>query len=378
MRRFLVRDKPTMAMISTDVRRDLLSPIQYFRELRVIHFYKYAPYSDLYPGEFDQDLIRYTSVFDLCHKIRKHEPDIIQGSEPYGFPRTIQACTASFLMSKFLNVPLFFPMLENRPPEIKFGPFGFPLLKKYLKIYARHARAIFYLNNGAKRNLLDVGVAENKLKRCMWGTWGVDIDEFTPEKNGLEPNFGRAILYVGKLEEAKGIKYLLPAFKKVSEVIKGVKLVVIGDGPLRGGVERYSKDNNMEENIVTFGIVKHRDLPPYFRAVDLTVTPSITTKRWEEQIGMVNIQSMACGTPVVSTRSGAIPEYVKHDETGILVPERDVDSLASAIKKLLEEGELRKKFGKNARKYVVENFDAKKNIETNEKIVLDLLSQFGM
>jgi len=164
----------------------------------------------------------------------------------------------------------------------------------------------------------------------------------------------------------------------VSEVIKGVKLVVIGDGPLRGGVERYSKDNNMEENIVTLGIVKHRDLPPYFRAVDLTVTPSITTKRWEEQIGMVNIQSMACGTPVVSTRSGAIPEYVKHDETGILVPERDVDSLAGAIKKLLEEGELRKKFGKNARKYVVENFDAKKNIETNEKIVLDLLSQFGM
>lgn len=377
MRRFLVRDKPTMAMISTDVRRDLLSPIQYFRELRVIHFYKYAPYSDLYPGEFDQDLIRYTSVFDLCHKIKKHEPDIIQGSEPYGFPRTIQACAASFLMSKFLNVPLFFPMLENRPPETKFGPVGSPLLKKYLRIYAKHARVIFYLNNGAKRNLLDVGVVENKLKRCMWGTWGVDVDEFTPKKNGLEPNFGRAILFVGKLEEAKGIKYLLPAFKKVSEVIKGVKLVIIGEGPLRREMERYSKSNDMKKNIVILGIVKHRDLPPYFRAVDLTVTPSITTKRWGEQIGMVNIQSMACGTPVVSTRSGAIPEYVKHGETGILVPERDVDNLASAIIKLLEEDELRKKLGGSARKYTVENFDAKKNVEANEKIVLGLLSQSG-
>jgi len=372
-----VRDKPTMAMISTDVRRDLLSPIRYFRELRVIHFYKSAPYSDLYPGEFDKDLIRYTSVFDLCRKIKKYEPDIIQGSEPYGFPRTIQACAASYLMSKILNVPLFFPMLENRPPEIKFGPIGFPLLKKYLKIYAKQASAIFYLNNGAKRNLLDVGVAENKLKRRMWGTWGVDINEFTPKKDGSEPNFGRAILFVGKLEEAKGIRYLLLAFKKVSEVIKGVKLVIIGDGPLRREIERYSKGADREKNIVILGIVKHRDLPPYFRAGDLTVTPSITTKKWEEQIGMVNIQSMACGTSVVSTRSGAIPEYVKHNETGILVPERDVDSLASAVTKLLEKDELRKKLGKNARKYAVENFDAKKNVEANEKIVLDLLSQSG-
>lgn len=376
MRRFLVKDKPKMAMISTDIRRDLLSPIQYFKKLEIIHFYKHAPYSDFHPNEFTMDLIQYKSFFDLCYKVKKHKPDVIQGSEPYGFPKTFPACAASFLMSKLLEVPLFFPMLESRPPEIRFGLLS-SFLKKYLKIYAGHAKIVLYLNNKAKKNLLDAGVDKNKLKWCMWGTWGININEFTPKKNGLEPNFGRAILFVGRLEEHKGIHYLLPAFKKVKEKIKNVKLVIIGDGSLNNEMKKHVKDNGLENDVAFLGVIKNKDMPKYFRAVDLTIVPSITTKKFEEQVGMANIQSMACGVPVVSTYCGGIPEYVKHNETGILVPERDVDSLAGAITKLLEENELRKKLGKNARKYAVENFDAKKNIEANEKIVLNLLSQSG-
>ena len=371
-----MKDKPKMAMISTDIRRDLLSPIQYFRKLEVIHFYKHAPYSDFSSNELTGDLIQYTNFFDLCYKIKKHKPDVIQGSEPYGFPKTFPACAASFLMSKLLNVPLFFPMLESRPPEIRFGLFS-PFLKKYLKIYATHAKIVLYLNNKAKKNLLDAGVDENKLKWCMWGTWGIDINEFTSKKNGLEPNLGRAILFVGRLEEHKGIQYLLPAFKEVKEEIKNVRLVIIGEGSLHNEMKKHAKDNELENDVTFLGVIKNKDMPQYFRAVDLTIVPSITTKKFEEQVGMANIQSMACGVPVVSTYCGGIPEYVKHNETGILVPERDVDCLANAIIKLLKNDELRKKLGKNARKYAVENFNAKKNVEANEKIVLDLLSQSG-
>ena len=368
-----MRGKPRMAMISTDIRRDVLLPIQYFKKVEVIHFYKSAPYSDFHLDEF-RNLVRYRNVFDLCHKIEKCRPDIIQGSEPYGFPRTFHACTASFLMSKFLDVPMFFPMLECRPPEIRFGFLGL-FLKKYLKVYASRAKLILYLNNKAKRNLLDSGVSEDKLKWCMWGTWGIDINEFTPKRSGLEPNFGRAVLFAGRLEEHKGIWYLLQAFEKVRKAVKNAKLVIIGDGRLRDEVEKHVRINKLEKDVKILGTVKNKDMPQYFRAVDLTVTPSITTKRMEEQVGMANIQSMACGVPVVSTYCGGIPEYVKHNETGILVPERDADALANAIIKLLKDGKLRKKLGKNARKYAVKNFVAKKNIEANEKIVLNLLSQ---
>ena len=371
-----MKDKPKMAMISTDIRRDLLSPIQYFKKLEVIHFFKNAPYSDFHPNEFTMDLIQYKSFFDLCHKVKNHKPDVIQGSEPYGFPKTFPACAASFLMSKLLNVPLFFPMLESRPPEIRFGLLS-SFLKKWLEIYAGHAKIVLYLNNKAKKNLLDAGVDKNKLKWCMWGTWGINIDEFTPKKNGLEPNFGRAILFVGRLDEHKGIQYLLPAFKKVKEKIKNVRLVIVGEGSLQSEMKKHAKDNGLENDVAFLGVIKNKDMPKYFRAVDLTIVPSITTKKFEEQVGMANIQSMACGVPVVSTYCGGIPEYVKHNETGILVPERDVDSLANAIIKLLKNDELRKKLGKNARKYAIENFDAKKNIKANEKIVLDMLSQSG-
>lgn len=357
-----MNNKPKMAFICTGIRRDLISPIRYFKRIEVVPFYQNIPYSDFDPKEFNGDLVHYRSIFDLCYKIRKYKPDIIQGSEPYGFPITSQACGASYLMSKFLNVPMVFPMLENRPPEIKFRFIG-SFLKAHLRFYANSAKTIFYLNDGAKRNLLSAGVEPNKLKRLMWGCWGVDIDEFAPRKNGSEPSFGRSILFVGRLSEDKGIHYLLRAFEKVREVLDDVKLIIIGKG-------RHIKP---EKDIIVLGTVKNKDLPPYFRAVDLTITPSITTSKWEEQIGMVNLQSMACGTPVVSTYSGAIPEYVKHNETGILVPERDVDSLASVIIILLTEDKIRKRLGRNARKYTVENFDAKKNIEANEKIVLELL-----
>jgi len=366
-------DKIKMVMVSTGVRRDSLKPIRYFTKFEIVHFYDSTPYFDLYPDE-TADLVKYRNFFDLCQKIKKYRPDIIQGSEPYGFPRTFQACAASFLTSKLLKVPLFFPMLENSPPESRFGPLS-PAMKKYLKIYAARSFVILCLNNGAKKNLLDVGVSKDKLVRCNWGTWGVETDEFTPNRSKDDPDFGRAILFVGRLDEAKGVPYLLQAFKEVKKAVKEVKLVIIGDGPLRDEIRRFSRANNLENDILVLGIIKNRDLPPYFRAAEITVAPSITTKKWREQIGMVNIQSMACGTPVVSTFSGAIPEYVKHNETGILVPERDSESLANAMIKLLKDDKLRSRLGANARRHAVENLDARKNVIANEKLILDLLSQ---
>lgn len=365
-------DKLKMAMVSTGVRRDTHAPVKYFTKFEVVHFYNSTPYFDLYPEEFT-GLVKYRNFFDLCHKMREHRVDIIQGSEPYGFPKTLQACMASLLMSKILKVPMFFPMLENTPPETKFGPLS-PFMKKYLRIYADRAFVILCLNEGAIKNLLDAGVGKNKLVHCNWGTWGVDTDEFNPKRSGLEPDFGVAILFVGRLDRAKGIPYLLPAFKRVKKAVQEVKLVIIGDGPLLGEIMRFSRANNLEGDIIALGTVKNRDLPPYFRAARLTVIPSVTTKKWREQIGMVNLQSMACGVPVVSTFSGAISEYVKQGETGILVPERDPDSLADAIIKLLKNDELRKRLGTNARKHVVENFSAKKNVIANEKL-LSLLFQ---
>ena len=100
---------------------------------------------------------------------------------------------------------------------MKFGLLS-PLMKKYLTIYAERAFVVLCLNKGAIKNLLDAGVERKKLARCNWGTWGADTEEFTPKRNGSEPEYGRMILFVGWLSEAKGVPYLLPAFKKVKKL----------------------------------------------------------------------------------------------------------------------------------------------------------------
>ena len=88
---------------------------------------------------------------------------------------------------------------------------------------------------------------------------------------------------------------------------------------------------------------------------------------------MVNLQSLACGTPVVTTKSGAIPEYI-NSRVGILVPERDAKALAGAMRRLLSDIKYREKLGAAGRKYILENFDAQKTIQKTERLLLELLN----
>jgi len=132
------------------------------------------------------------------------------------------------------------------------------------------------------------------------------------------------------------------------------------------------KISQRKKGIRYIGMVKNQDLPALFNNALFTVYPSVTLKRWEEQVGMVNLQSLACGTPVITTKSGAIPEYI-NSKIGILVPERDSKALAEAMRKLLEDEKLRSKLGQAGRQYILENFDAQKTIKKTEEILLGLL-----
>jgi glycosyltransferase involved in cell wall biosynthesis len=87
---------------------------------------------------------------------------------------------------------------------------------------------------------------------------------------------------------------------------------------------------------------------------------------------MVNLQSLACGTPIITTKSGAIPEYI-NSKVGILVPERDAKALANAMRKLLSNSKYRERMGAAGRQYILENFDARKTIAQTEGMLLELL-----
>lgn len=366
------RDRPVLAITSTDIRRDLIAPLRHFTRLRVVHFYRRAPYGDLTPDDMDESLIPYGNPLDLFRRLWQERIDIIQGVEPFSI-RQLPYQAVIYLHVRIRRIPLVAGVHISRPLNKKYGYLPALLLRLILRPFLRSTRIFFYLNEGGRRNLLWMGVPEAKLVRHMYGTWGVYPDEFTPVRNGREPDWGGwpVILFVGRLHEEKGVLDLLDAFDSVWREFPKARLVLVGNGPCRAEIEHLVAEHRWQEATVLTGPVKNRDLPPVFRSADVFCLPSITTRKWEEYVGVVNIQAMACGVPVVSTHSGAIPEYVPDGVAGILVPERDPQALAGAILRLLSDEGLRRQMGEAGRTYAVEHYDARKNVQKAEEIILE-------
>jgi glycosyltransferase involved in cell wall biosynthesis len=365
-------ERPVFAIVSTDIRRDLVAPLRHFTRLRVVHFYGKASYGDLNPDDLDDSLIPYRTPVGLFRQLRRQDPAIIQGVEPFSI-RLLPYSYAVYCVALQRRIPLVIVTLENRPLADKHGPVFSRLLRGLLRPVFHHAQLIIHLNEGARHNVLSVGPYKSKLRRLMYGTWGVDLTEFTPQRDGREPDFGSGpvLLFVGRLHAAKGIFDLLDAFGLVQQQVPQVRLVLVGDGPARSEVTHTVGQRGWSQDVVLKGTIKNQDLPPYFRSADLFASPSVTTRKWEEQVGMSNIQAMASGVPVISTRSGAIPEYVPDGVAGILLPQRDPKGLAHAIVSLLSDQTLRRKLGEAGRVYAVQHYDARKNVERAEEIILE-------
>lgn len=364
-------NKPKLAIISIDIRRDLIKPLRIFSRLNIIHFYKIAPYDDLSPEDWDETLIKYNNFRHLLHLLRKEKPDIIQTVEILSLKQWLIQWII-FLYARTHNIPLFAGVHISRPLKEKYGLILSHLLKLAIYPTTRYSSIFFYLSDGAKNNLRWLGVPEQKLVRHMYGTWGVDPEEFTPQRNGREPNWGDepVLLFVGRIHAEKGILDLLEAYKIVSSKIPNVQLVIIGNGPQMDQVKLTIRENQWQDRVLTLGTIKNQDLPPYFRAATIFVSPSVTTRKWEEYVGVTNLQAMASGKAIISTRSGAIPEYVP-EGAGILVPENNPQALAKAICDLLSNQELRQQMGQFGREYTLYKYDAARNAKLAENIIIE-------
>jgi glycogen(starch) synthase len=140
------------------------------------------------------------------------------------------------------------------------------------------------------------------------------------------------VLYAGRLSAEKGILDLLAASDN------GMKLTIAGDGPLRDRVPG------------ALGFVSHDKLGPLYDRAAVVAVPS-----HREGFGVVCAEAMAHGRPVVAGAVGGLLDLVVHEETGLLVPPRDVEALRAALHRLLDDDELRARLGANARKRAEEN-----------------------
>ncbi len=165
---------------------------------------------------------------------------------------------------------------------------------------------------------------------------GCDLAGFSPEKrNPVRFASGRRhVLFVGRLVEVKGVRYLIDAMEAVD-----ADLHIVGDGPeaadLRARAERFG------DRIVFLGSMPHEALAELYASADVCVFPSIhASDGTEEGFGLVIVEAMACGTPVVASRSGGIVDIVSDGVNGLLAEEKDSRSLADRINAVLSDPEL--------------------------------------
>ncbi|MEK7728915.1 MAG: glycosyltransferase family 4 protein [candidate division KSB1 bacterium] len=167
--------------------------------------------------------------------------------------------------------------------------------------------------------------------------------------------------FVGQLDERKGLGVLLSAFELIQQRLPEARLVLAGEGPLREMIESEIREQGWERSVLLAGFVD--DAAAIMQAIDVLLLPSY----WEG-FGIVILEAMACGRPVITTNISSMPEIVDDGRTGYLIPPGATAALAERAVELLQNKSLRESMGRAGRARVAEHFSHDVMIDRLEKL----------
>ena len=171
-------------------------------------------------------------------------------------------------------------------------------------------------------------------------------------RNNIKPKVeqNNSMLKIGILSwfvEKKGIIYLLKAIKELRQESFNVKLLIAGDGPLKGSYQDYIKQNQLTENVEFLGALKGKDKEMFYNRIDVFALPAIEIKNDMDGIPVVLMEAIAYGLPIISTKVSGIPEICFDKENGCLIESRNVNQIVSSIRSMCDYN-TRGKYGINA------------------------------
>src|SRR5215831_3683512 len=236
-----------------------------------------------------------------------------------------------------------------------------PMRRKILREIQKLSTCVL-VNSNAIRSYLakDDGIDPARI-RVIYN--GIDTSRF-PNTSGeslavLAPQHRRIAMVANMHGDVKGHAELLEAAQRVCARHPNTRFILIGDGALREELKERTAAMGLEENIVFLG---HRtDVSSLLAGCEIGVIASRA-----EGLPNAVLEYMAAGLPVVATNVGGVPEIVRHEVTGLLVPARNSSALAAAILRLLDERQLRERLGQNAKEFVFSNFDS---ADLGEKLI---------
>lgn len=196
----------------------------------------------------------------------------------------------------------------------------------------------------------------------------IDTNEFTPgDKKHSCPMFSKSKYFLIHISNFRPIKRIIDVIKIFEIVQKEVNacLLMVGDGEERSKAERYASERNLLNKIHFLG--KQLNIVDLLQSSDILLLPSQL-----ESFGLVALEAMSCGVPVVATNTGGIPEVIIHGKTGFLAEVGDISQMAKYCLDILNNPDLKSELSKNSRQIAIENFDANKIIPQYENLYFNL------
>ena len=256
-------------------------------------------------------------------------------------------------LSQAINVPhvvtfhtLSLIKMQSRAGEIEQTER--PVVEAEVMATADHIIAFSPHERDAMARLYGADARKVSLVPC-----GVDLEVFRPldqksVRSRLGLNGEKILLYVGRVEPIKGLDLLVETAAQMDSA-EGVRMMVVG-ADVNGDremdrVKQLAKERDLEGKIDFVGQVDHDDLPLYYNAADVCVVPS-----YYESFGLVALESMACGTPVVATRVGGLSTIIHHGRTGYLKSWRCPEAFANSVEMIISSDGLQQSMGEAARK----------------------------
>ncbi len=265
---------------------------------------------------------------DVVAALRGDRPDLLH-------THLVHGDIYGSMASRRLGVP--FVSSRHNDDRYLAGPF------RYVdRAFARRADALIAISDAVRRFLESVGLPREKLVTIRYGLDAIPsaASELTPEAAGIPPDVP-LVLAIGRLTPQKDHPTLLRAFARARTEHPGAMLAILGIGPLEAETRALVSELHLDDAVVLPGRLEVRD---WLERADIFVH----TSRWEG-FGIVLLEAMLAGLPIVATRVSAIPEVVADGATGLLVPSGDSDGVAGGLLDLLNDPVRAKMLGESGR-----------------------------
>jgi glycosyltransferase involved in cell wall biosynthesis len=329
-----------------------VDPTQYISQIREVPFYDYIHIVRQPKYMIDISLLNHkvyylNGIFSANDYVKRHQISLLHAHHG-------QLGVLLLPFKEETRLPLV-TSIRGRDATLANQPVGY---LDNMKMLFDQGERFFPVCHYLANRIIDWGCPAEKIS-VLYG--GVDLDQF--HYRGSHHESSQNILSIGRLVEKKGHHILMQAFQKIRESFPNATLTIIGKGELEDYLKSLATELHLGDSFRLLNHLPKEEVREHLKNADLFCAASLEASNGDVE-GIPNTlkEAMAAGIPVISTYHAGIPELITHNQEGVLVPENNVDELATALEFMLLNRNLWETYTAAARQKIERDFDLKQQL----------------